>query len=154
MLYHNDEETQSYGLASKNLVTSLRLLRVDFIFLRKYILAMNSTFLSLCGAVLLSSGVAVVYLLKHKRKKINNTKKGSVSDFCEVVDIPELPWTKVGKVHELFIYPLKSGKGEQLTKCFFDDYGILVKNDAFFNLRDRYQNKYVLEKHKVKFLSF
>lgn len=55
-------------------------------------------------------------------------------------DIPELPdpkWSKVGEVEELYVYPMKSGRGRSLNECEFTDFGICVESQGKFALRDR-----------------
>ncbi|XP_078051307.1 mitochondrial amidoxime-reducing component 1 [Augochlora pura] len=55
-------------------------------------------------------------------------------------DIPELPepkWRKVGEVEELYVYPMKSGRGKSLSECQFTEFGICVENQGKFALRDR-----------------
>lgn len=47
-------------------------------------------------------------------------------------------WNKIGQIRELFIYPLKSGRGKLLKDSSFTDYGISVINEEQFQLRDRY----------------
>lgn len=54
--------------------------------------------------------------------------------------IPELPdpkWRKVGQIQELYMYPLKSGRGKDVTECDFTEYGISIENEGRFILRDR-----------------
>lgn len=54
--------------------------------------------------------------------------------------IPELPdpnWVKVGQIRELYIYPLKSGRGKELKECNFTQHGICVENEGKLTLRDR-----------------
>ncbi|XP_046742243.1 mitochondrial amidoxime reducing component 2-like [Diprion similis] len=47
-------------------------------------------------------------------------------------------WRKIGHVNELFIYPLKSGRGKYLKDSVFTDYGISMSiDDRYFLLRDR-----------------
>lgn len=49
--------------------------------------------------------------------------------------LPEA-WDKVGTVKELWLYPLKSGKGCPVDSCFFDTAGITItKGDT--TLKDR-----------------
>nr|XP_033332970.1 mitochondrial amidoxime-reducing component 1-like isoform X2 [Megalopta genalis] len=55
-------------------------------------------------------------------------------------DIPELPdpkWTKVGEVEELYVYPMKSGRGRSLGECEFTEFGICIESQGKFALRDR-----------------
>lgn len=54
--------------------------------------------------------------------------------------IPELPdpkWVKVGQVQELYIYPLKSGRGRNLSDCSFTEFGICIEDKRKCTLRDR-----------------
>lgn len=54
--------------------------------------------------------------------------------------IPELPnpnWVKVGQIQELYMYPLKSGRGKTLRECDFTEYGISLEDKGRFTLRDR-----------------
>ncbi|XP_031845755.1 mitochondrial amidoxime-reducing component 1 isoform X2 [Nomia melanderi] len=54
--------------------------------------------------------------------------------------IPELPdpkWVKVGQVQELYIYPLKSGRGRNLSDCNFTEFGISIEDERKCTLRDR-----------------
>lgn len=46
-------------------------------------------------------------------------------------------WMKIGQIKELFVYPLKSGRGRPLKDSIFTDYGISVTNNGHFPLRDR-----------------
>lgn len=49
-------------------------------------------------------------------------------------------WEKVGRVKELFLYPLKSGKGCSANSLFVTNKGVkeIDKNDGSIELRDRY----------------
>ncbi|XP_076396463.1 mitochondrial amidoxime-reducing component 1 isoform X1 [Megachile rotundata] len=54
--------------------------------------------------------------------------------------IPELPdpnWVRVGQVRELYVYPLKSGRGKELRECNFTRFGICEESEGKFTLRDR-----------------
>ncbi|CAK9823582.1 Mitochondrial amidoxime-reducing component 1 [Anthophora retusa] len=54
--------------------------------------------------------------------------------------IPELPdpkWVKVGEIQELYMYPLKSGRGKSLKQCDFTEFGISLENEGMFTLVDR-----------------
>ncbi|XP_034181029.1 mitochondrial amidoxime-reducing component 1 isoform X1 [Osmia lignaria lignaria] len=53
-----------------------------------------------------------------------------------ISELPDPNWVKVGQVRELYIYPLKSGRGKELRECNFTEYGISVENQGF-TLRDR-----------------
>ncbi|XP_037048136.1 mitochondrial amidoxime-reducing component 1-like [Bradysia coprophila] len=46
-------------------------------------------------------------------------------------------WLKVGKVKELFFYPLKSGRGKNVLECKFTEFGIAIMGSGQFTLRDR-----------------
>ncbi|XP_076644070.1 mitochondrial amidoxime-reducing component 1 [Halictus rubicundus] len=55
-------------------------------------------------------------------------------------EIPELPdpnWVKVGQVQELYVYPMKSGRGRNVTECEFTELGICIESEGKFTLRDR-----------------
>lgn len=54
-----------------------------------------------------------------------------------ILDLPNPKWVKVGQIQELYIYPLKSGRGKNVRECDFTEYGICVENDGRFALRDR-----------------
>ncbi|XP_076624145.1 mitochondrial amidoxime-reducing component 1 isoform X2 [Colletes latitarsis] len=54
--------------------------------------------------------------------------------------IPELPdpkWMKVGQIQELYAYPLKSGRGQDVKECNFTEFGISIEKEGRFTLRDR-----------------
>lgn len=53
-----------------------------------------------------------------------------------ISELPDPNWVKVGQVRELYIYPLKSGRGKELRECDFTGHGISVENQGF-TLRDR-----------------
>ncbi|XP_076294763.1 mitochondrial amidoxime-reducing component 1 isoform X2 [Lasioglossum baleicum] len=55
-------------------------------------------------------------------------------------EIPELPdpnWVKVGQVQELYVYPMKSGRGRNVAECEFTELGICIESEGKFTLRDR-----------------
>lgn len=55
-------------------------------------------------------------------------------------EIPELPgpnWVKVGQVQELYVYPMKSGRGRSVAECEFTELGICIESEGKFTLRDR-----------------
>lgn len=54
-----------------------------------------------------------------------------------VSDLPDLKWSKVGKIQELYVYPLKSGRGRNVKECEFTEYGISIEERGKFTLRDR-----------------
>ncbi|XP_016905675.1 mitochondrial amidoxime-reducing component 1 isoform X1 [Apis cerana] len=59
---------------------------------------------------------------------------------CNDDTIPELSnpnWVKVGQIQELYMYPLKSGRGKTLRECDFTQYGISLEDKGRFTLRDR-----------------
>lgn len=64
-------------------------------------------------------------------------EKREKQEKIETSDFPELKWVKVGKVEELYYYPLKSGRGKAVGECKFTEYGISVENDGVYSLRDR-----------------
>ncbi|XP_076170020.1 mitochondrial amidoxime-reducing component 1 isoform X2 [Ptiloglossa arizonensis] len=97
---------------------------------------------------------------KSKRTKENDTKENDAKEIHETVTcennvnhckaevvectpddtIPELPdpkWVKTGQVQELYVYPLKSGRGKDVKECNFTEYGISIEQDGRFTLRDR-----------------
>lgn len=84
--------------------------------------------------VILSCGVTgaiiCISVCWMKKKKSSNGKRL----ISELVD-PR--WLKVGKVKELYFYPLKSGRGRTVTECKFTEFGISVNCDGQFTLRDR-----------------
>ncbi|XP_076761826.1 mitochondrial amidoxime-reducing component 1 isoform X1 [Xylocopa sonorina] len=54
--------------------------------------------------------------------------------------IPELPdpkWVKVGQVQELYVYPLKSGRGKTVKECDFTEFGISLDDKGRITLKDR-----------------
>lgn len=69
-----------------------------------------------------------------KKKKLAN---GNVNSFRSTSELSNPRWMRVGKVKELFFYPLKSGRGKAITDCEFTEFGISVVNGEQFNLRDR-----------------
>lgn len=71
-------------------------------------------------------------------KKIEPEKKKIEENGETVSDIPKLKWVKVGRVEELYYYPLKSGRGKTVTECKFTEFGISVEKNGLFTLRDRY----------------
>ncbi|XP_066585709.1 mitochondrial amidoxime-reducing component 1-like [Prorops nasuta] len=103
---------------------------------------------SLVAVVLLA-----VILIRDKRKKKSlgsgsSTKRVETNSKIEFRekndDLPDnrdLPsswnWVKVGTVHELYIYPLKSGRGRTLEDCEFTEYGINVREKGLLTLKDR-----------------
>lgn len=74
----------------------------------------------------------------HENVKKNDDKKDPSNDDDET--IPELSnpnWVKVGQIQELYMYPLKSGRGKTLRECDFTQYGISLEDKGRFTLRDR-----------------
>ena len=68
------------------------------------------------------------------------THKVQEPECLENQSIPELPepkWQKVGQIQELYVYPLKSGRGKDIRECNFTEYGISIDNGGRFALRDR-----------------
>lgn len=103
---------------------------------------------------------------KSKRTKENDTKENDAKEIHETVTcennvnhckaevvectpddtIPELPdpkWVKTGQVQELYVYPLKSGRGKDVKECNFTEYGISIEQDGRFTLRDRWSTIYL-----------
>ncbi|XP_015514860.2 mitochondrial amidoxime-reducing component 1 [Neodiprion lecontei] len=113
-----------------------------------------------CGA---TAVLAIVYWVKQRKTKQTKPEvKSSVNGelICEPIEttsddrVESVPaktikndtlqqilpkeWRKIGHVNELFIYPLKSGRGKYLKESVFTDYGISVNIDnRYFSLRDR-----------------
>lgn len=54
-----------------------------------------------------------------------------------ISELPNPNWVRVGQVQELYIYPLKSGRGKDIRECFFSEYGITVRSKGRVDLRDR-----------------
>ena len=52
-------------------------------------------------------------------------------------ELPDPKWEKVGQIQELYMYPLKSGRGRSLRECDFTDLGISCEDGGKFKLRDR-----------------
>lgn len=55
-------------------------------------------------------------------------------------EMPELQdpnWVKVGQVEELYVYPMKSGRGRNVDECEFTEFGICIESEGKFTLRDR-----------------
>lgn len=76
----------------------------------------------------------------HENVKKNDDKKDPSNDDDET--IPELSnpnWVKVGQIQELYMYPLKSGRGKTLRECDFTQYGISLEDKGRFTLRDSVQ---------------
>lgn len=71
-------------------------------------------------------------------KKVETEKKKVEENGEASSDIPKLKWVKVGRVEELYYYPLKSGRGKAVTECKFTEFGISIEKDGLFTLRDRY----------------
>ncbi|XP_047357357.1 mitochondrial amidoxime-reducing component 1-like isoform X3 [Vespa velutina] len=70
-------------------------------------------------------------------KKVETEKKKIEKNGETVSNIPKLKWVKVGRVEELYYYPLKSGRGKAVTECKFTEFGISIEKDGLFTLRDR-----------------
>ncbi|XP_015185472.1 PREDICTED: mitochondrial amidoxime-reducing component 1-like [Polistes dominula] len=69
--------------------------------------------------------------------QIQVKKKTSEINVETKLNIPKLKWVKVGRVEELYYYPLKSGRGKTITECKFTEYGISVEDEGLLTLRDR-----------------
>lgn len=113
--------------------------------------------------VIFCSSAAVLTILgfiykNYKRKKIvvesvkkfeiiiegsKNEMRCEKNNFCKANEVLDgiLPkeWKIIGEIKELFIYPLKSGRGKNLKVSLFTDYGISTfsEDDGCFLLRDR-----------------
>ncbi|KAI4495552.1 hypothetical protein M0802_008564 [Mischocyttarus mexicanus] len=78
--------------------------------------------------------------IKHESEtNLHETSNGLERKIDENVEtnIPKLKWVKVGRVEELYYYPLKSGRGKTITECKFTKYGISVEENGLLTLRDR-----------------
>lgn len=110
-----------------------------FIFDRsKRLLILNLQYIR--AGLVLSCGVAgaIIFVSFYwkKNKKSSNDKMHRFRSNST----PELVnpcWLKVGKVKELYYYPLKSGRGKEVTECEFTQFGISITNDSHLTLRDR-----------------
>lgn len=64
-------------------------------------------------------------------------------------------WLKVGKVKELYFYPLKSGRGKNVLECKFTELGIaMMGSDGQFTLRDRYNSVVCVELPRLPKIGF
>ncbi|XP_012238906.1 mitochondrial amidoxime-reducing component 1 isoform X7 [Bombus impatiens] len=54
-----------------------------------------------------------------------------------IAELPDPKWEKVGQIQELYMYPLKSGRGKNVRECDFTEYGMKLDNAGKFALRDR-----------------
>ncbi|OAD53227.1 MOSC domain-containing protein 1, mitochondrial, partial [Eufriesea mexicana] len=54
-----------------------------------------------------------------------------------ISELPDPKWVKVGQIQELYMYPLKSGRGKNLRECSFTEFGISLENEGKFTLKDR-----------------
>lgn len=52
-------------------------------------------------------------------------------------ELPDPKWKKVGQIQELYMYPLKSGRGKSVSECDFTEWGISFEDAGKFKLRDR-----------------
>ncbi|KAH0550864.1 mitochondrial amidoxime-reducing component 1-like isoform X1 [Cotesia glomerata] len=77
----------------------------------------------------------------NKISKLKNKDKIKrvVNKTDEIIEeLPNPRWVKIGKIKELYYYPLKSGRGKELTECNFTEYGIAVcDTQCCITLRDR-----------------
>lgn len=89
--------------------------------------------------LILSCGVtgAIIYFCGRRRMKNKKSSNGNRNNARSTSELLNPRWLKVGKVKELYFYPLKSGRGKQLQKCKFTEFGISVNSDDQFTLRDR-----------------
>ncbi|XP_015593032.1 mitochondrial amidoxime-reducing component 1 isoform X2 [Cephus cinctus] len=72
-------------------------------------------------------------------KNVETEMDMALTDEEQAIDeLPDPKWLKVGKIKEIFYYPLKSGRGKDVKQCHFTEYGISV-TDTPGNvvLRDR-----------------
>lgn len=88
--------------------------------------------------LVLSCGVAgaVICFSIYWMKKSSNGKRNNFKS-ATAPDLLNPRWLKVGKVKELYCYPLKSGRGKKVTECKFTEFGVSVSNDNHLTLRDR-----------------
>ena len=54
-----------------------------------------------------------------------------------IAELPDPKWEKVGQIQELYMYPLKSGRGKNVRECDFTEYGMKLDDAGKFTLRDR-----------------
>ncbi|CAD1477780.1 unnamed protein product, partial [Heterotrigona itama] len=54
-----------------------------------------------------------------------------------ITELPDPKWQKVGQIQELYVYPLKSGRGKSIMECDFTEWGISFEDAGKFKLRDR-----------------
>ncbi|XP_034938193.1 mitochondrial amidoxime-reducing component 1-like [Chelonus insularis] len=99
-----------------------------------------------CGVTM---GVVLIFLnhiKKPKKNKKNPDKKNNktfptqpkrIVTSNQILELPYPRWKKVGKVKELYFYPLKSGRGKELSECLFTECGIAVNNKGVLTLKDR-----------------
>ncbi|XP_076249705.1 mitochondrial amidoxime-reducing component 1 isoform X2 [Calliopsis andreniformis] len=69
--------------------------------------------------------------INHKVNEVGCSNK------CNIPELSEPKWRKVGQIQELYVYPLKSGRGKGIREGDFTEYGISIENKGHFTLRDR-----------------
>ncbi|XP_043288875.1 mitochondrial amidoxime reducing component 2-like [Venturia canescens] len=82
------------------------------------------------GATVGLSGVVALLTFLAKRFMINKNA-------ATIPALEDSEWIEIGRIKELYLYPLKSGKGKAIENCDFTDYGISVKTSGLFTLDDR-----------------
>ncbi|KAF3424996.1 hypothetical protein E2986_08704, partial [Frieseomelitta varia] len=67
------------------------------------------------------------------------SEKSNEERACDdtINELPDPNWEKVGEIQELYMYPLKSGRGRSLRECDFTNWGISCGDPGKFKLRDR-----------------
>lgn len=74
---------------------------------------------------------ALAYWIDHKRRN------GKTARITAAPDPLSSEWMEIGRVKELYYYPLKSGRGKSISQCDFTDFGISFREDGLFTLKDR-----------------
>ncbi|KAK1130658.1 hypothetical protein K0M31_018774 [Melipona bicolor] len=69
------------------------------------------------------------------RESEKNDEEGASDD--TINELPDPKWEKVGQIQELYMYPLKSGRGKSVMECDFTEWGISFEDAGKFRLRDR-----------------
>ncbi|XP_014210797.1 mitochondrial amidoxime reducing component 2-like [Copidosoma floridanum] len=75
------------------------------------------------------------FIMWYRNRKI--TLKEDEKQNEKILSSPDASWKQVGKVKEIFCYPLKSGKGRSVEMCRFEERGITIDEPAVFPVRDR-----------------
>ena len=73
----------------------------------------------------------------HTNKVTHKVQEPECLGNRSIPELPEPKWQKVGQIQELYVYPLKSGRGKDIRECNFTEYGISIDNGGRFTLRDR-----------------